>query len=106
MEISKTKCSPPSSLFPDLGKIHLQLVRNAFLMRHANIRGDAGLWKLITSPELRNLGLMAALPKLLGSSDIKTAKTWVKVERHQQESTAKDREPITRNVVLCEGKQT
>lgn len=43
-------------------------------MRHANIKGDAGLWNLITSPELRNLGLMAALPKLLGSSDIQTAK--------------------------------
>lgn len=43
-------------------------------MRHANIKGDAGLWNLITSPELRNLGLPAALPKLRGSSGIKSAK--------------------------------
>lgn len=74
-------------------------------MRDANIKGDAGLyvkWKLITSAELINMGFMPALPKLLGSSDIKTAKTWMKVGRHQQGSAAKDREAITSNVVLCE----
>lgn len=84
-------------------------MRNASLMRHANIKGGAGLHvklKLITSAELINMGFMPALPKLLGSSDIKTAKTWMKVGRYQQESVAKDREAITSNVVLCEAKQT
>lgn len=74
-------------------------------MRDANIKGDAGLyvkWKLITSAELINTGFMPALPKIPGSSDIKTAKTWMKVGRHQQGSAAKDGEAITRNVVLYE----
>lgn len=78
-------------------------------MRHANIKGDAGLhakWKLITSTELINTGFVPALPKLLGSSDFKTAKTWMKVGRHQQEPVAKDRMAITTNVVPCEAKQT
>ena len=53
-----------------------------------------------------NMGFMPTLPKILGSSDIKTVKMWMKVESHQQESVAKDREAITGNVVLCEEKQT
>lgn len=84
-------------------------MRNASLVRHANIKGDAGLsvkWKLITSAQLINMGFMPVMPKLLESSDIQTAKTWMKVGRHQQESVAKDREAITSNVVLCEAKQT
>jgi len=63
-------------------------------------------WKLITSAEMINMGFMPTLPKILGSSDIKTVKMWMKVESHQQESVAKDREAITGNVVLCEEKQT
>lgn len=54
-------------------------------MRQANIKGDAKLcvkWKLITSAELVNMGFTAAMPKLVGSSDIEAVKT-LKVRRYQ-----------------------
>lgn len=78
-------------------------------MRRANIKGDAGLhvkWKLINSAELIKMSFMPALSKLLGSSDIETAKMWMKVGRHPQEPVAKDSEAITHKVVLREAKQT
>lgn len=68
------------------------MVKNASLIRQVNIKGDAKLcvkWKLITSAELINTGFMAAMPKLVGSSDTEAVKT-LKVRRYQ--SKAKDRE--------------